>query len=225
MDCAQSGVIAKTSNEAPIENIYRKIDITAETRFHAARRITHHSEWSMRLTVVISLALVLVSIMQILEMGRNIDSVFTSLFQVYGSILILIFSIISTMKNYTGTAEKFYACASELVELKRKIQPCKLARCSSRYDEISGSYNEILKRYETHTVKDFRSDHTRALSESKSYGEKDIGGRIKRWLSWRWGYFLNFSHYLVSIAILLPLFWLICFAELESYYFVGLLIY
>lgn len=96
----------------PLDELYRKIDITAETRFHASRRLMHHSEWSLKLNVVVSMFLIVITLLQIMKIGAAIESNFTIFFQVIGSMAIIIFSIFSYFNNHSGLAEKFYSCAS-----------------------------------------------------------------------------------------------------------------
>lgn len=192
--------------EKPIENLYRKIDITSETRFHASRRLKLHSKLSMVTNVVLPMFLIMLSVLQVLQVGENIDSTFAVFLQIYAAIIILIFSIITAMKNYTGTSEKFYACASELVEMKRRLQPYKLECSDESYNKLQKEYNGILQKYETHTVNDFRSDYIRAkIYQENPKKELTLADKFKMQLAWRLAYALNFSYYFLIFISLIPL--------------------
>ncbi|MBT2787863.1 MULTISPECIES: SLATT domain-containing protein [unclassified Halomonas] len=192
--------------EKPIENLYRKIDITSETRFHASRRLKLHSTLSMITNILLPMFLIMLSVLQVLQVGENIDSTFAVFLQIYASIIILIFSIITAMKNYTGTSEKFYACASELVEMKRRLQPFKHECTEESYEKLQKQYNNILQKYETHTVNDFRSDYVRAkLYQENPKKELTIVDKFKMQLSWRSAYVLSFSYYFLIFISLIPL--------------------
>lgn len=193
-----------------LNDIYRKIDITAETRFHAARRLMLHADISLKINIIVSLFFIFITLLQALDVGKGVDSGLVPIFQAIGAMSILISSIISSLKDYTGSAEKFYSCASELVDLKREIF-YGVESGDADYSDIVDKYGKILKKYETHTVKDFRSDHTKALAESKH--DKDQGRRkkFKNHVKWLLGYFMDFSWYLFAAIVLLPLLLLILF--------------
>ena len=54
------------------KNLYKKMDATSKTRFHAARRLKLHAKLSTYTVVVLSLVLILVSLMQAYDLGINI---------------------------------------------------------------------------------------------------------------------------------------------------------
>ncbi|MGP5310566.1 SLATT domain-containing protein [Vreelandella alkaliphila] len=200
----------ENGTEKALNDLYRKINITAETRFHASRRLNKHAETSLKLNVFISVAFILLSVLQLMEFGVYTTTPGAVFFQVSGAMLILIFSIISSFKDYKGASEKYYSCASELVDLKRKVYEGMLMSTDS-YSVVAKEYGDILNKYETHTAKDFRSDHTRALVESS---HKKDAGRIKRCVNdvkWRVGYIVDFLFYYFAVALLVPMFYLIVF--------------
>lgn len=88
-----------------------------------------------------------------------------------------------------------------MVDLKREILPGIKDRTAS-YSMISNKYSEIVRRYETHTVKDFRSDYTRALSESKHAKDKGFWKKLKCFFIWRSGYVVNFLPYILVLLLL-----------------------
>ncbi|MBL1267465.1 MAG: SLATT domain-containing protein [Halomonas sp.] len=217
-------LMGSAEKKDPLDDLYRKIDITAETRFHASRRLMLHSDLSLKVNVFISLFLILTTLLQLINLGVTINSDFVIVFQVVGAMAIIIFSIFSNFKNYSGVAEKFYSCASELVELKRKVLN-QIHEKTAVYDEIANEYSAILKRYETHTVKDFRSDHTRALAESKHAKDKGFLKKIKCHFKWVLGYFLDFISYILVLFSLGPLLVFILFGTqgFSFSFYVGLL--
>lgn len=213
------GVKTVKKDEKPIENLYRKIDITSETRFYASRRLKLHSKLAMITNVVLPMFLIMLSVLQVLQVGENINSTFTVFLQIYASIIILIFSIITAMKNYTGTSEKFYACASELVEMKRRLQPYKLECSEESYNKLQKEYNSILQKYETHTVNDFRSDYIRAkIHQENPKKELTRLDKFMMQLAWRLAYALNFSYYFLIFISLIPLLVYILMVDEDTLY-------
>lgn len=196
--------------EKALNDIYRKMNVTAETRFHASRRLNKHAETSLKLNVLISIAFILLSVLQLMEFGVYTTTPGAVFFQVSGAIMILVFSIISSFKDYKGVSEKYYSCASELVDLKRKYYEDMLSNNVS-YATVAKEYGDILNKYETHTAKDFRSDHFRALAESSH--KKDAGKlkKLNNIFKWRFDYFADFFVYYFAAALLIPMLYLIVF--------------
>ncbi|TXI07056.1 MAG: hypothetical protein E6Q70_06475, partial [Pseudomonas monteilii] len=54
------------------KNLYKKMDATSKTRFHASRRLRLHAKLSTYTVVILSLVLILVSLMQAYDLGANI---------------------------------------------------------------------------------------------------------------------------------------------------------
>ena len=155
------------NKEESFENLYKKIDATSKTRFHAARRLRLHSKFSTYTVVIISLGLILIALLQAFDLGNNIQSKLVGLIQVFAAVAVLVYSLLIDKNDYSNFHEKMYSCASRLGELKQKVHPCLGAEIhdNTRYDELLDDYHEILKLYETHTNNDFRGDYFRAKLE------------------------------------------------------------
>jgi hypothetical protein len=177
--------------EDSFENLYKKVDATSKTRFHASRRLKLHSKLSTHTVVIISLGLILISLLQAYDLGNNIDSKLVALAQVFSAIAVLVYSLLIERNDYSNLSEKMYSCAAKLGELKQKIyphlgQPFK----KETYDDLRGDYHSILKLFETHSNSDFRADYFRAkLEMPENY---KINGL--EW--WRAKIYIAFSHVL-----------------------------
>jgi hypothetical protein len=196
--------------EESFNNLYKKVDATSKTRFHAARRLRLHSKSSTYIVVLISLGLILISLMQAYNIGNNISSDLVGLIQVFSAIAVLVYSLLIDKHDYSNLSEKMYSCASQLGELKQKIHPhLKPTHDTDKYNKFRDDYHGILKLYETHSNNDFRGDYTRAkLEMPENY--TIIG--VDLWLAKihvYWSYFLDFISYFTVIGILAwVLFWL-----------------
>lgn len=189
--------------EESFNNLYKKVDATSKTRFHAARRLTLHSKYATYTVVLISLGLILISLMQAYGLGNNIDSSMVGLIQVFSAVAVLVYSLLIDKNDYSNLSEKMYSCASKLGELKQKIHPL-LGKeyCQDSYNKFLDEYHAILRLYETHSNNDFRGDYTRAkLEMPENY---KIEG--KDWFAAKahiyWSYFFDFLSYFVVIGML-----------------------
>lgn len=152
--------------EDSYNNLYKKMDATSKTRFHASRRLKLHSKLSTYIIVFVSLALILISLMQAYGLGKNIQSDIVALVQVFSSITILVYSLLIDKNDYSSASEKMYSFASKLGELKQKLYPyLDESFDEANYNKHRDRYHEVLKLYEMHSNNDFRADYFRAKLE------------------------------------------------------------
>lgn len=178
------------------KNLYKKMDATSKTRFHAARRLRLHAKLSTYSVVVLSLALILISLMQAYDLGVNIGKKEVVLLQVFASVAVLVYSLLIEKNDFSNRSEKMYSCASKLGELKQKAHPFKVGDFNAgKYDECWKEYHDMLKLYETHSNNDFRGDYLRAKLEMSddypmSKTERTLG-TFKVWVL----YAMSFTSY------------------------------
>lgn len=192
------------------KNLYKKMDATSKTRFHASRRLKLHAALSTYTVVFLSLVLIFISLMQTYGLGVNIQSKGVGLLQVFSSVAVLVYSLLMDKNDYSSQSEKMYSCASKLGELKQKSHPYVQAEVfvQDDYDRCQKEYHDVLKLYETHSNNDFRGDYFRAkLDMPEDY---DIS-KVRRFFEsakWRVLYLLNFINYPIIICFLMfALYW------------------
>ena len=201
--------------EESFHNLYKKIDATSKTRFHASRRLKLHSKLSTYTVVMISLGLILISLMQAYGLGNNIENDLVGLIQVFSAIAVLVYSLLIDKNDYSNLSEKMYSCASTIGELKQKIHPhLDKQHDQALYDEFRDKYHRVLKLFETHSNNDFRGDYTRAKLEMPE--KYTIKG--KAWLAAKlhvyWSHFLDFFSYIAVIGILVVVLYWVWFGSL-----------
>jgi hypothetical protein len=196
------------SKEESLENLYKKIDATSKTRFHASRRLKLHTKCSTYTVVLISLSLILISLMQTYGLGNNINSDLVGLIQVFSAIAVLVYSLLIDKHDYSNSSEKMYSCASRLGELKKKMHPLmRKEHDQEKYDELRLEYDEVLRLYETHSNNDFRADYIQAkLEMPENYTVTGIDWWKAQFYIYI-GLLINFSSYLLVIGIIG---WVIC---------------
>jgi hypothetical protein len=193
------------------KNLYKKMDATSKTRFHASRRLKLHAKLSTYTVVCLSLVLILVSLMQAYDLGVNIQKKEVVLLQVFASIAVLVYSLLIEKNDFSSRSEKMYSCASKLGELKQKAHPYKNDQefNQAAYGECWKEYHDVLKLYETHSSNDFRGDYLRAkLEMPEDYplnGWRRLLGTSKVWFL----YSVNFVTYpIVALVLMTALYWI-----------------
>lgn len=196
------------SKEESFDNLYKKIDATSKTRFHASRRLKLHTKCSTYTVVLISLSLILIALMQAYEIGNNIESELVGLIQVFSAIAVLVYSLLIDKNDYSNSSEKMYSCASRLGELKKKMHPLiGTEHNQEKYDELRIEYDEVLRLYETHSNNDFRADYVQAkLEMPENYTIKGLDWMVAKAYIFQKLLF-NFLSYLIVIIIIG---WVIC---------------
>ena len=183
------------------------MDATSKTRFHYSRRMKLHAKWSTWVVVGISLALILTSLLQAYELGSNIGSKYFSLFQVFSSIAVLVYSLMISKNDYSSQAEKMYSCASQIGSLKSEAYPYLVGDDQAKYVEIDGKYQQILKLFEANSMNDFRADYWRAQLEMEE--EYPFTCVERAWLNFKWwsSYAADFFVYPLFAVVYLCLIW------------------
>jgi len=192
------------------KNLYKKMDATSKTRFHASRRLKFHAALSTYTVVFLSLVLIFISLMQTYGLGANIQSKGVGLLQVFSSVAVLVYSLLMDKNDYSSQSEKMYSCASKLGELKQKSHPHVHAEQfdQAAYDTCQKEYHDVLKLYETHSNNDFRGDYYRAKLDMPEDYDMPWYKRRYEDFKWRLMYFINFVNYPVIVGFLLfALYW------------------
>lgn len=197
--------------EQSIYNLYKKLDSTTKTRFHASRRLRAHSKLSTYSVVSISLILILISLLQAYKIGVNIERPEVGLIQVFSSIAVLVYSLLIEKNDYSKMSEKMYSCASRLNELKQQMHPhlSDENHNENKYDTFLKEYHAILDLYETHSNNDFRGDYYRAKLEMPDHYRMNKISRL--WLNCKMHsmHIRDFKSYpLLMITLLAMVYWL-----------------
>ncbi|WP_417664239.1 SLATT domain-containing protein [Pseudidiomarina donghaiensis] len=153
----------KTHANCSYRKLYTTIKAAYQTRFYAARSLRRQSQWSNITLVIMSLGLILISLMQAYELGKNIDSNFVTLAQAFMAIVILVYSVAANSNNVSLIADRLYSSASELTSLSKRLIPLiDTTFTKATYDNLCKDYDAILKRYESQSVYDSEIDYLRA---------------------------------------------------------------
>jgi len=190
------------------QNLYKKMDATAKTRFYASRRLMLHTKFSTYTVVIISMAIILIALMQTYGIGENIHTKYASVIQIFSAIAVLVYSLLIDKNEYAATAEKMFACASKVSELKQRMHPLKEMDNppEDQYSAFQKEYWQILDLYETHSNNDFTGDNIRArLDMTEFYSFSKLERALKHIKVFRL-YIFDFASYALVLGVL---FWVL----------------
>lgn len=176
---------------SPIAKLRKRVNATATTRFYRARRLRLKHKVSNATIIYISLLLIFFSLMQAYAVNKEVNSKFVLVMQIFGSVFVLILSLLKDVENHLGASEKMYSCGCALIELKQELDPLIDCEDVDKYTEYFEKYNAILKSYEAMAADDNKIDYLRAKLELTEYYKTSPFERVRI-------YFLGFLTFCMS---------------------------
>lgn len=138
------------------EELYDRVQKTANSRFNAHRRLTHHNNASLWTISCFSTGLIVIPLIQTFGLEMRFTAEYASFIQVVLAIVILVISIILNMTNFAVRADNIHTCGMTLNTFARKVhryinEPPE----ANDYDRLVNEYECILQCYENHSNTDY----------------------------------------------------------------------
>ncbi len=155
------------------ENILKKlsrwIEETYKIRFRAANILNHHNLLSQITLACLAVFQIIISLIEpfgIKVQSPSEDIIY--LVNTFFSVMVLSYSLLLSMANFSTRANKMHQCGLELSALNREIlgilelelelkEPKKLLE---KYTQYCNKYNSILDKYDNHTTNHFKLNET-----------------------------------------------------------------
>lgn len=200
------------------DELYRLVDITAKARYRASTRLSTHGMWSQWTLSLLAIGLIIVSVVSLSGIQTNFTDRYSDVMQIVFSVIILTYSLLLGMGNFSARAERLLRCGMELSRIVRKVKPYKGKdddEHDSVYNQLTKDYYDCLEKYENHKDVDFLSSRLE-IERRKGFPEKGkeeewpefliryfyaFKSRLTLWLSVRVRLILAFSHYLITLVI------------------------
>jgi hypothetical protein len=166
------------------------VRLTEGSRFSAENRLAAHDRVSVWALSLISVALMVVPLLQAMNVTVGLGAAALNALQVAFAVLVLVFSLLISKDNFAVRSERMHRCGMELSDLGRVVD-ASLSRgaTESDYESVCERYQSILLGYENHTEVDFL--YFRTSRRSEYYREKtgtwlwDVArSRIRAWLAY-----------------------------------------
>jgi hypothetical protein len=135
-----------------IDRLYNDARSTANIRHIASERLRHHHRFTVWSITILSTGLIVIPLLQALGVPTSSSSQALNAIQVFLAVVVLVFSLLLSMDNYSIRADKMHQCGVELSVLARKMEP--IIRTDNpygpEYNRLLQEYDQILRRYENH---------------------------------------------------------------------------
>jgi hypothetical protein len=194
-------------DEAMIE-LHRRAEITSKVRYEAARRLMAHNLFSQWTLAVLAVGQIAISVIDALDLPLNYSDRYLAFGGIFFGVLVLAYSLLLGMSNYSARSVQLHKCGLELGELARELYLISKLNGTDRpnYEGYAKKYYVILGQYENHEEIDYK--RTKFFIKD---GDSVLGitlDRIFEGARLKMGYFFGFSHYLITGLLMAMWLWL-----------------
>lgn len=208
MSTPSTPIIVNASSS--VTELLRRTQITCNARYHAARRLAAHGSFSQWTLALLAVGQIVISLVEPMGLNSNFKTGYVNFMNIFFGILVLAYSLLLGMANFSARAVKMHGCGLELGRLARQLVELKNSgnNQTNSYDECTKEYYDILDKYENHTRTDYLTSHyeyydgkTTELSLSADWLAKRFKLEIVRFKLYVL-HCLQFSHYAMSTLLI-----------------------
>lgn len=134
----------------------RRVKLTSKARYNASRRLSLKNKLSQWTLALLSVALIFISLISASGIEIEFHKQYVDIMQIIFAVLILAYSLLLSMGDYSARAVKIHRCGMELGRLARKIKPYENSdNNDEKYEQFYTEYYNCLEKYENHENVDF----------------------------------------------------------------------
>ena len=156
--------------EQKYERLHDKLDKTARSRFVAARRYELHETLSLYTVVLMSCAVIALTLFDGLGMLSDDAEKPSSFLQVFCAVGVLVYSVILSKSDFALKAYRHHECAVLLNKVRAKVYKHTVEEPKSdQYNKSAEEYAATLERFENHLNLDFKIMQIQTKAYHKEY--------------------------------------------------------
>jgi len=155
--------------------LQRQCHITAKCRYNASIRLKRLGQGTFLTTVVLSVGLILVPMLQLANLRVSYPTQVVNSLQIFLAVAVLVYSIVSATANYGTRARVLNDCADRIKHLGGELRTA-LKGNNADLKEFADRYHSITRDSEMHSRADY------ALAKLQATDQYNITG-LKRLLS------------------------------------------
>ena len=196
--------------------LYKRVSVTSKARYEASRRLRSQSWFSQWTLAYMAIGQIILSMLPIFNLTTtSISSNAQNAVAVFFAVVVLAYSLLLGMGDFSARSAKIHQCGLELGELARELKfmvDSKAKVEKAEYLRYVERYYQCLGRYENHSS----HDYTVAKKEHKNESAKEAGTKVDWYvnLGWTVRIFLyriwDFCHYPISIFIITVWIYTVC---------------
>ena len=199
------------------EELLRRTEITGGARYTAARRMELQG-WAAQWTLaLLAIGQIIITLIPALKLRSNFGEAYVAFASVLFAVLVLAYSLLLGMADYSARAVKMHGCGLELGRLARRLVFLNNRGNASafEYGECAKNYYDILDKHENHTGLDYLISHYQHYdakaskldcSDEKYWKERASLALVKAKI-WTLQT-IQFSHFAISFGLMYS--WIYC---------------
>ncbi|EGR1589075.1 SLATT domain-containing protein [Vibrio parahaemolyticus] len=196
--------------------LYKRVAVTSKARYEASRRLRSQSWFSQWTLAYMAIGQIVLAMLPIFELTNDtISTNVQNAVAVFFAVVVLAYSLLLGMGDFSARSAKIHQCGLELGELARELKfmvDSKAETTKEDYLSYVERYYLCLGRYENHSS----HDYTVAKKEYKNEVASELDQTIKKrtnlwWATQIWLYRIwGFCHYPTSIVAITYWIYTVC---------------
>lgn len=158
------------------EVLQRQCHITAKCRYNASIRLKRLGHGTFLTTVVLSLGLILIPMLQLAKLRMAYPDPVVNSLQIFLAVAVLVYSIISATANYGTRARVLNDCADRIKHLGGELRTARKAG-DADLKQFADRYHNITRDSEMHSRADYALAKLQATDQFKVTGVKRLWTR------------------------------------------------
>lgn len=201
----------KTNSESSIKELLRRVEFTSKARYNGARRLALHNIFSQWTLAYLAVGQIAISLVPALKLHNNFSEDYTNFGAIFFCVLVLAYSLLLGMGNFSSRSVVMHACGMELGNLARELHLLNHTQdvSSGKYDSASKEYYQILAKCENHAHQDYLATNASIKlgklewppSPTKEYAANFVASLYSVTLSSGLKA-LHFAYYLATVAMM-----------------------
>lgn len=191
--------------------LHRRADLTSKARYHAARRLRAHNSFSQWTLALLAVGQIVIALVAALHLRTSFLPAYVDFGGVFFGVLVLTYSLLLGMADYSARSVKLHECGIELGALARRLFLLSKDPCSTADDYMQSAkdYYAILSKHENHSAVDYLVSNCEN-SRGQHFQDEFLSMEWLRWRTWLVYakaeiyalHALQFSHYVISVALI-----------------------
>lgn len=156
------------------EELYRRLSVTSKARYQASRRLGWHNWFSQWTLAFMAIGQIIIQLMKPLGFCYNFSDNYYTLMSIVFSVILLAYSLLLGMGNFSARSVKIHQCGIELGRIARNVKPYIGSKDNDdKYNTLAENYYNCLEKYENHSHIDYLIAHYDIEKSKKLTNDQD----------------------------------------------------
>jgi len=189
------------TTEAAVTELYRRVRITAGSRFNASRRLELHGSLAIWTVAIASCMLLVIPLLQALDVPVMWSPAQLNALQVLLAVLVLVVSLVLGSKRFGARAVEMHRSARLINAIERQLHPSRTGSLTfADVDRLDLQYTHVLEASDNHEPIDFERHRLYARVE---YYDHKHGEYFRHLVQYLWRCALEYGIYVLVLVGLL----------------------